>query len=147
MSRASPCRSRVSAESGSARSVGLDFFMSLGLVAERVVGIRAVHDLTEQDQCCIARQVVLLEDGLKRTLFAVMPQLHIFHVVGYGSFALGHLHHLVGRYEQEIGILVHKLFDEPGAGHAVYLDVFTSNPLHRRVLLLVASTAKRTKIA
>src|SRR6266702_7759681 len=110
MSRASPCRSRVSAESRSARSVGLDFLISLvphqanlasrdkvavglalahhflaigvegviddplggvvfmvipetemteslsdglqsgplGLVPERVVGIRAIHDLAEQ---------------------------------------------------------------------------------------------------
>src|SRR6266700_1120030 len=79
---------------------------SLGLVPEGIVGIRAVHDLTEQDQRSVARQVVLLEDGLKRTLLAVMAQLHIFHVVGRGPFALGHFHHLVGWHKEKFGILV-----------------------------------------
>src|SRR5439155_24620749 len=52
----------------------------------------------------------------------------------------------VAPYKQKISILVQKLLDEPGAGHAIYLDVFTSKPLHSTVLLLVTSTAKRTKI-
>src|SRR3954464_13489136 len=38
----------------------------LGLVPERIVGIRAIHDLAKQNQRCVARQVVLFEDGLKR---------------------------------------------------------------------------------
>src|SRR5438105_3010210 len=41
---------------------------SLGLVPEGIVGIRAVDDLAQQDQRSVARQIVLFEDGLKRTL-------------------------------------------------------------------------------
>src|SRR6266536_4532077 len=110
---------------------------TLGLVPERIVGIRTVDDLAQQHQRRISRQVVLLEDSLKRTLFAVMAQFHIFHIIGRGPFALCHLHHLVGWHKQELGILVHKLFDQPGAGHAVYLDMLTGNPFHCMVLLFL----------
>src|SRR2546421_12178253 len=68
-----------------------------------------------------------------------MAQFHSFHVVRYGPFALCYLHHLVGRHKKKLGILVHKLFDEPGAGHAVYLDMLAGNPFHCMILLLVAS--------
>src|SRR5260221_13216554 len=45
----------------------------LGLVPERVVGIGAVDDLAQEHQRRVARQVVLLEDSLKRALLAMMP--------------------------------------------------------------------------
>ncbi len=104
---------------------------SFRLVPERVVGIRAVDDLAEQDQRCIARQVVLLEDSLKRAFFAMMAQFHIFHVIGNGPLSFSHLHHLVGRHKNKLSIFVHKLFDEPGTGYSVDFDVFASNPFHR----------------
>src|SRR6266699_4886834 len=68
-----------------------------------------------------------------------MTEFHSFHVVGRGSFAGSDLHHLVGRHEQKLGVLVQKLLDEPWAGHAVYFNMLTRNPLHWDVLLLVAS--------
>src|SRR5207247_2001467 len=46
--------------------------LSFGLVPEGIVGIRPVDDLAEQDQRRVVRQVVLLEDGLKRAFFAMM---------------------------------------------------------------------------
>src|SRR6266436_4090537 len=113
---------------------------SLGLVPERIIGIRAIHNLAEQDESRVTSEVVLLEDGLKRTLLAVMAQFHIFHVIGDRPFAFCHLQHLVGWHKEKLSIFVHKFFNQPGAGHTVYLDVFTSNPLHCMVLLLVAST-------
>src|SRR6266487_6719669 len=38
---------------------------SLGLVPERIVGIRTVDDLAEQDEGRVTREVVLLENGFK----------------------------------------------------------------------------------
>src|SRR5260370_939109 len=112
--------------------------LSFRLVPERVVGIRAVDDLAEQDQRCIVRQVVLLEDSLKRTFFAMMAQFHIFHIIGHGPLSFSHLHHLIVGDEQELGVLIDKFPDEPGTGHAIYFDVFARNPLHRDILLLPA---------
>src|SRR5260370_42040687 len=47
----------------------------LRLVPERIVGIRAVHDLAQQDQRRIIRQVVLLENGLKKYDLTTDPAL------------------------------------------------------------------------
>ena len=52
--------------------------LSFRLVPEGVIGIGTVDNLAEQDQGWIVSQVVLLEDGLKRALFAVMPEFHSF---------------------------------------------------------------------
>jgi hypothetical protein len=65
-----------------------------------------------------------------------MTQFYIFHVIGNGSFSFGDFQNLIVGDEQELGIPVNKLFNEPGAGHTVYLDMFTGNPLHETVLLL-----------
>src|SRR5207248_3111043 len=107
----------------------------LGLFPECIVSIRAADNLAQQHQGRITRQVVLLEDGLKRAFFAMMPQFHIFHVIGNSPLSFSYLHHLIGRNEQELGILIDKFLDEPGAGYTVYFDAFTGNPLHRIVLL------------
>src|SRR6266566_6145950 len=82
MSRASPCRSRVSAESGSARSVGLDFLISLvphqvNLASRDKVAIRlalAHHFLTIGVERVIHNPfggvllVVILETKMAETL-------------------------------------------------------------------------------
>src|SRR6266704_1339722 len=65
-----------------------------------------------------------------------MTQFHIFHVIRNGSFFFGDFHDLIVGNEQKFGVLVYKLFDEPGASHTVYLDMFTGDPLHETVLLL-----------
>src|SRR5436189_1850704 len=110
--------------------------LSFWLVPKGIVGIGAVDDLAQQYQRQITDEVVLVEDSLKRTLLAVMAQFHIFHIIGRGPFALCHLHHLVVWHKEELSILVYKLFDQPGAGNAVYLDMFTVNPFHCMLLLL-----------
>src|SRR5216683_5132770 len=84
---------------------------SLRLAPERVVGIRAVDDLAEQDQGRVTRQSILLENGLKRAFLAVVSQFYRFHVIGNGSLSFSYLHHLVSGDEQELCVLVHKFLD------------------------------------
>ena len=108
--------------------------LSFRLVPECIVRICAIDDLAEQHQGRITGKVILLEYGLKRALFPVVSQFYIFYIVGYSSFACSYLHHFVTWHKQEFGILIHKLFDEPGAGHAVYFDSFSCNPLHEMFL-------------
>jgi hypothetical protein len=109
--------------------------LSFRLVPECIVGIRAIDDLAEQHQGRITAKTILLEDGLERALLAMMPQFHVFHIVGNGMFSRSYLHHLIAGYKQELGVLIYKLFDEPGAGDSVYLDSLTGNPFHEKILL------------
>src|SRR5438067_9368428 len=59
-----------------------------------------------------------------------MAELDVFHIERNGLFALGDLHYLFGRYEQELGLVVDELPDQPRAGDPVYLHAFTCDPLH-----------------
>src|SRR5437868_10034373 len=52
------------------------------------------------------------------------------HIVGNRLFFRGNVLDLVGRDEQELGLRVHELADQPRAGDAVHLDALTGYPLH-----------------
>ena len=102
----------------------------LRLIVERVVGVGAVDDFAEQHEGGIAGQLVFFQDRLERALLAVMAELDVLHVVGNGVEALGLVHHLVGRGEDELGVLVDEFPDQPGAGDAVDLHMLARDPFH-----------------
>src|SRR5262245_48057269 len=54
----------------------------LGLVPQGVVGVGPVDDLRQKDQGGVAPEAVLLDDGVERTLFAVVPEFDIRNVEG-----------------------------------------------------------------
>ena len=66
----------------------------------------------------------------------MVAELHVFDVVGDCIEAFCFLHHFVSGRENEFRILIDKLLDQPWAGDAVNLDVFSGNPLHLFLLLL-----------
>lgn len=102
-----------------------------GLVPERVVRVRPVDDLRQQDEGRITGEVVLLHDGVEGAFLAVMTEFYVRHVIGDGSLPLSGLHHLVGRDEQKLGLRVHELLDEPRTSHSVHLDSFSCYVFHR----------------
>ena len=59
-----------------------------------------------------------------------MSELHPLHVVRCRSLSLSHGHDLIGGNEQELGLWVDELADEPRTGDAVHLDVLTGDPFH-----------------
>ena len=48
---------------------------ALRLLPQRVIGIRAIHDLPEQHECRIPRQIVLLQNRLEGTFLAICLNL------------------------------------------------------------------------
>src|SRR5258707_13872168 len=103
---------------------------TLWLVVQRVVGIGAVDDPPKQHQRGILCQLVLFQDGFERAFLAVMAKLNVFDVVGNGVEAFRLSHHLLCRHKHELGVLVDELLDQPGAGDAVDLDLFSGDPFH-----------------
>jgi hypothetical protein len=92
----------------------------------------------------IARQLVLLEDCFEGALLAMVAKLDVLDVVRNGIEPPCFRHHLVRGREDELGILVDELLDEPGTGYAVDLDVFTGNPLHLILLFDVVLSDQRS---
>src|SRR5262249_13604912 len=105
---------------------------SLGLMIERVVRIGAIDDLSNQDERWIVGESVFFQDCLERALLAVVTELDVLYVVWSGAEAFCFLHHLVGRDENELSVLVDKFLDQPRAGDAVDLDPFACDPFHRK---------------
>src|SRR5262249_19013419 len=103
---------------------------SLGLMIKRIVGIGAVDDLAEQEERVVVRQFVLLQDGLERTLLAVMTQFDTFHVIRNGIETLRFIHDLFGRDEEELRILVDEFLDQPWACDPIDFHVLAGNPFH-----------------
>jgi hypothetical protein len=66
-----------------------------GLMIERVVGIRAVHDPAKQHERRISRELLLLQDRLERAFLSVVAQLDVLDVIRNGVEPLGFRHHLV----------------------------------------------------
>jgi hypothetical protein len=60
----------------------------------------------------------------------VVAKLDVLDIVRNSIEPLCLLHHLVRGREDELGILIDILPDEPRASHAVDLYVFAGNPLH-----------------
>jgi hypothetical protein len=59
-----------------------------------------------------------------------MAQFDVFDVIGDGMQALGLLHHLLRRDEDELRVLIHELPDQPWTGHAIDLDTLARDPFH-----------------
>jgi len=75
----------------------------------------------------------------------MVAQFDVLDVVGDGVEPLCLGHHLVRRRKDEFGILVDEFLDEPGAGHAIDLDVFSGNPLHLVLLFDLESGRSRIR--
>ena len=60
----------------------------------------------------------------------MMSQFRIRHIEGYRANALGLGLHLFSWNEQELRVLVHKFFDEPGTGNAVNFNICSRDPFH-----------------
>src|SRR5216684_293375 len=103
---------------------------ALRLLPQRVVGVRAIHDLAKQHQCRIPHQIVFLQNRLERTLLAVVTQLHCGNIKWDGPQFLRFAHHVLRRNKMKFRLRVHKFSDQPGARHSIDLYVFTRNPLH-----------------
>src|SRR5262245_52090861 len=61
-----------------------------------------------------------------------MPELDVLHVVRGGIEALRLVHDLVGWREDELGVLVDELLDQPWTGDTIDLHAFAGDPLHGR---------------
>src|SRR5713226_904355 len=103
---------------------------TLRLSVKRSVGIRAVHNLREENQLRLIPKIVLFEDCLERTLFPMMAELDALHVKRNCSEPLGLIQHLRCRDKEELSVRVYKFLNQPGAGHSVDVDSLARNPLH-----------------
>ena len=59
-----------------------------------------------------------------------MPELHVWHVERCGVFALGRRDDFIGRDEEEFGVRIDELLDQPRARDSVYLHVLSGDPFH-----------------
>src|SRR5262245_44599139 len=75
-------------------------------------------------------------ERVERALRAMMAKLYPRHVVRCGAFPLRDLDDLVGRHEQERGVLVDEPGDQPGTRNTVDACSFTGHPLHVALLSL-----------
>src|SRR6266852_3546436 len=92
----------------------------LWLVPQRIVRIRAIHNFSKQHQGRIARQIVFLQTGLKRTFLPVVSKLHGGNIEWRRYQSLRLAHHLLRRDKIKFCRRVHKLPDQPGARHSIY---------------------------
>src|SRR5260370_13646614 len=104
---------------------------SFRLMPERIVGISAIDNFSQQYQSRVRGQVILLEDDLKRAGLALVSQFHALHIIGYRPFLLSNLQHRICWAEDKFGLPIHKLRDEPGAGHSVHFATFPTSPIDR----------------
>src|SRR6266850_668753 len=76
-------------------------FQSSGfrLVPERVVRVRSVDDLCQEDECGIHCEIVFLDDRLERTFHAVMAEFDVWNIKRCRAFLRRDGHHLVGWHE------------------------------------------------
>jgi hypothetical protein len=102
------------------------------LLVERIVRVGPVDDLPDQDQRRIRREIVLLEDGLERALFPMMPQLHSGDIEGGRPKAICFRRYLLGGDEDKLSLRIDKLPNQPGASDAVDLDMGAGDPFHER---------------
>src|SRR5215472_3721007 len=60
----------------------------------------------------------------------MMTKLDVLHVVRDRFKAFRFIHHLFSRHEDEFGIFVDKLLDQPWAGNTVDFNIFARDPFH-----------------
>src|ERR1051325_855154 len=89
--------------------------------------IRRADHFTEQQHCWIS-EIVFLDDGIERSVFAVVTELAVRHVENNPVVDLGPVG--VARQENELGLWIDELFDEPGAGDAIDSNFLASDPFH-----------------
>src|SRR5215470_3584528 len=102
----------------------------LRLIPQRVVRVGAVYDLCQKNDGWITREPMFLHKRIERALLAVVSVLDALDVIGRRSFALRHVHHLLGWHEQELRLRVDEFADQPRAGDPVNLHVLTCHPFH-----------------
>src|SRR5262249_43948440 len=89
-----------------------------------------IDDLCQMHDRWVAVELVLLDECVEGALLAVVAELDSLHVVGQCPFALGCLDHVVLRHEQEFGVGIDELADEPRACHPVHLYLLPLTPFH-----------------
>jgi len=78
---------------------------------EGIVGIGAINDFAQKGQRRVFIQVILFENGLEGTLFALMPQLGTRCIERRCLQTRGFSHHLIRCNKEKLGLLVHELLD------------------------------------
>src|SRR5712691_7006573 len=91
--------------------------------------VRSPHDQRQRAESGVV-QLVLVDERVERALLAVMPQLHVWDVIGYRLLALGDLHDVAGGDEEKHGVAIHEPADEPWTRDAVDTRFFPSHPFH-----------------
>ncbi len=89
--------------------------------------IRGANNLRQKRQGRIF-QLIFLQDRVERNFFAVMPQLASWDIVD--NPVLDASPGSVVRKENELGVGVYKLFNDPRTCDPVDLYSFPSNPFH-----------------
>jgi hypothetical protein len=117
----------------------------LWLMPQRIVGVGSIDDLRQQNKCWIARQPVLFHQGVEGALLTVMSEFDVWHIVGNGPFSLSDFHYIIGWDEQELGLWVDELVDQPRAGHSINLDSLSRDPLHGNLSFLKARLGRRAR--
>src|SRR5262249_7789286 len=105
---------------------------ALGLVPELVVRVGAVDDLGEQAHRRVFLEAVLLHDRLEAALEPPVAELAALDVERRRAEALRLVGDLVARDEEELGLGVDELPEEPGASDAIDLDLLPRDPAHAR---------------
>src|SRR5439155_75029 len=90
------------------------------------MGIGGAHNFAEQNERGIS-EIVFFQDRIKRNVFTVMTELTIRHIEYDAVVDLVPL--CVVWQKNKLRIRVHKLFDKPRAGDAVYFNFLASDPL------------------
>src|SRR5438132_8670204 len=100
------------------------------------MGIGCAHNVAEQNERGIG-ETVFFQDRIERNVFAVMTELTLRHIEYDTAVDLVPL--CVGWQKDKLRIRVHKLFDKPRAGNAVYFNFLASDPFHKLDSCFVAA--------
>src|SRR5438132_10480758 len=100
------------------------------------MGIGCAHNVAEQNERGIG-ETVFFQDRIERNVFAVMTELTLRHIEYDTVVDLVPL--CVGWQKDKLRIRVHKLFDKPRAGNAVYFNFLASDPFHKLDSCFVAT--------
>src|SRR2546422_974683 len=93
--------------------------------------VRRTNDLAEDNKCRL-REVVFLQNGIERDVFAVMTKLTVRHVINSAVFELRPIGAV--RQKDKLRFWINEVSDQPRTRHAVDLDPFACDPFHKRRL-------------
>ncbi len=98
--------------------------------------IGGANNFAEQNERGIG-ETVFFQDRIERNVFAMMTELTLRHIE-YDTVV--DLVPLCVRWQKnKLGVRVHKLFDKPRAGDAVYFNFLASDPFHKLDSCFVAA--------